>query len=344
MGDPQKSIEMAAPPVYDAAADAKARPSPLTVADVPSPPAYHEQVDDPEEILQPTIFVLGNLFIHHESLSSSPVYQLSRVIHAQGRATNEIQLERLDHRVRTLSDGSPSVAARSKHIYTLQHYSVLFSEDFQCGIEAVSRKGVGTVAIKKSSFPHSGYRAARVPSDREKNFNKSAYIYAIKERKDVFEWFDAKGNVVATEDQRDGQHMLFVAVPLTRRTLDGLVALWCLWMWHVHVKDIPQPARWEHRKFILSLPRRAYSNSKHSEDRNGKVTTREYRTEPESYLNTCAVLLSCLRECIVTRLDNGGSRGRGILCTVINSMGETWAWHCCNTEITTLIGSPRTQQ
>ena len=158
------------------------------------------------------------------------------------------------HRVKTLSDGSPSVAARGKHIYNLQHYSVLFSADFQCGIEPLSRKGIGKVAIKTCSFPHSGYRAARVPSDREKNFDKSVYIFAIKERKEVFEWLDAKGNVVATEDQRDGQHMLFVSVPLTRRMMDGLVALWCLWMWHVHIDDIPRPRRWEHCRLILPLP------------------------------------------------------------------------------------------
>lgn len=244
-------IDMAAPPVYDA----NAGPSPLTAADALPPPVYQEQLDDPEEVLQPAIFVLGDRFIHHESLSSSPMYQLSRVIHAQGKATNKIELERLDHRVKTLSDGSPSVAARGKHIYNLLHYSVLFSADFQCGIEPLSRKGIGKVAIKKSSFPHSGFRAARMPFEREKNFDKSAYLYAIKERKDVFEWLDSMGNVIATEDQRDGQHMLFIAVPLTRRRMDGLVALWCLWMWHIHIEDIPQPPRWEHCKFILCSPR-----------------------------------------------------------------------------------------
>lgn len=265
---------MAAPPVYDDNADVELSPSPMIATDM-SPPAYQERRDDPEEILQPAIFVLGDQFIHHESLDSAPLYQLSRVIHAQGRAANKIELERLDHRVKTLSDGSPSVAARGKHIYTLQHYStLLFPADFQCGIFPVSRKGLGKIAIKKSSFAHTGYRAARVPAEGEKNFNKSAYIYAIKERKEVYEWVDEKGNVIATEDQRDGQHMLFVAVPLTRRMMDGLVALWCLWMWHVHVEDIPVPPRWERSRFILSFPRVTNSNSKHSKNCNGKVATR----------------------------------------------------------------------
>jgi len=271
-----------APPGYDA----NVEPSQTTPAGVPSPPAYSEQRDDPEEVLQPAIFVLNDRFIHHESVASSPLYQLNRVIHAQGRAANKIELERLDHRVKTLSDGSPSVAARGRHIYNLLHYSELFSADFTCGIESVSRKGVGRVAIKKASFPHTGFRAARTPGEREKNFNKSAYIYAIKEKKEVFEWLDSNGNVIATEDQRDGQHMLFVAVPLTRRMMDGLVALWCLWMWHVHIEEIPQPARWEHSKFIFSsrlavCPFRRVANltAKHSQKHHGKVTNGQYRLE-----------------------------------------------------------------
>lgn len=232
---------MASPPTYEEANSGIAGP-----ADLPPPPGYQEQRDDPGEIIEPAIYILADRFIYSESMSTPPRYQLSRVIHAQGEATNTIQFERVDNRVRTLSDGTPSVTSRGRHIYDLHHFSSLFSSDIECGIESVARKGIGKAAIKKSPFPHSGYRVTRIPGEMEKKPDKNVFMYVIKEKKGVFEWADSDGKVIATEACRDGQPMLLVAVPLTRRRLDGLVALWCLWMWHVHVEKIKTPAGFSH--------------------------------------------------------------------------------------------------
>lgn len=248
---------MGSPPTYDEANggnEGAAGPSSSSaMADLPPPPAYQAQRDDPGEILEPTIFILADRFIHSESMSTPPRYQLSRVIHAVGEATHTIEFERVEARIRTLSDGTPTVTDRGRHLYDLHHYSALFSSDFHCGLESVNRKGIGKVAIMKSPFPHSGYRATRVPGEMEKKPDKNAYMYVIKEKKDTFEWSDSSGKAIATEVFRDGQQMLLVAVPLTRRKMDGLVALWCLWMWHVHIEEIKTPAGWKDGK-CFSLP------------------------------------------------------------------------------------------
>ncbi|KAM7189021.1 hypothetical protein V8F20_010324 [Naviculisporaceae sp. PSN 640] len=252
---------MASPPTYEEAnsghAGLAAEPSSWLPADLPPPPDYQEQRDDPGEILEPTIFVLKDRFIYSESMSA-PRYQLSRVIHAQGQATNTIQFERVENRIRTLSDGTPTVTNRGRHIYDLHHFSSVFASEFGCEIEPVTRKGIGKAAIKKSPFPHSGYRVTKIPGEMEKKPDKNAYMYVIKEKKDVFEWADSNGKVIATEACRDGQPMLLVAVPLTRRKLDGLVALWCLWMWHVHIEKIKTPIglnHWGDVKRIMQRPR-----------------------------------------------------------------------------------------
>ncbi|KAK0621984.1 hypothetical protein B0T17DRAFT_509276 [Bombardia bombarda] len=219
----------------------------------PEPPSYRQQRDpDPDEILQPTILILDGQLIHAESVGSSPLYQLSRVIYVLSDATNSIKFERLDYRVRTLGDGTPSVSQRGKHLCNLQHYSPLFAAEYECGLEPVSGKGLGSVNIQKRRFPHSGFRAASTPSaedrERDKNLPKERLLFNIKESHGIYEWSDADGTVVATQQDDNnerGQHLLLVAVPLSRRMMDGLVALWCLWLWHMHASNMRGSKGWK---------------------------------------------------------------------------------------------------
>ncbi|KAK3312537.1 hypothetical protein B0H66DRAFT_570837 [Apodospora peruviana] len=224
--------------------------------DSDDPPSYQEQRDDPDEVQQPGVFIMDGLFIHHESVNSAPLYQPSRVIHAQGEATHTIDLERLDNRVRTLADGSPSVSMHKKHIYTLQHFPPLYPVDLQCSMVSASNRGLGKVTLKRSPFPHSGYRASRTPPDRPDKYRSAAneIFFVVKEKRGVFEWFDADEAVVATQDDGEGRHMLLVSVPLSRKNLDGLLALWCLWLWHVHISILRQSTGWSDFKRIMSRP------------------------------------------------------------------------------------------
>ncbi|KAK1758775.1 hypothetical protein QBC47DRAFT_397598 [Echria macrotheca] len=234
---------------------------------VEEPPAYQEQRDDPNEVLQPVNLVMHGRFIYSSPNESAPLYELSRTIHAQGEATTCIEFKRLDYRVRTGADGSPDVAHREKHLYNLMHLPIIFGAGSQMSLQPMTRKGLGDVSLKRSPFPHSGFRASRQMSEHEAEREKKRgrdprreYHFVVKETKHGFEWLDQEGTAVAHQvvSERDGQIecFLFVSVPLTRRMLDGLVALWCLWVWHQHTKGKQAPKKgWQEVKRIMEKPR-----------------------------------------------------------------------------------------
>ena len=215
------------------------------------PPSYQERSDDPDELLQPINLVLHGRFVYAAPNESSPLYELSRVIHAQGEATTNIEFQRLEYRVRTRPDGTPSVSQRGKHIYNISHVPILFADECQSTLHAVSRKGLGNhLVLKKSPFPHSGHRAA-IASEEEggkgKKRPRNDYFFWVKEKKgknepESYQWFNLDGKLVATHasagiDEGQPEYVLMILEPLTRRILDGLVAFWCLWLWHEHATN-----------------------------------------------------------------------------------------------------------
>ncbi|KAK5652341.1 hypothetical protein OQA88_10533 [Cercophora sp. LCS_1] len=230
------------------------------------PPAYHEQRDDPNEIVQPVTYALHGRFVYGLPNTSSPLYELSRVIHAQGDATTSIEFQRLDYRVRTQSDGTPRVAHRGKHLYNLIHLPDAWVMDYQFSLQSITRKTLGNVIMKKSPFPHSGFRVYKQLTDeeieREKkrgNKPKHDFYFVIKDKKNTWEWCDGQGNVVATQVSTMGsdglpEHNLLVLVPLTRRMMDALVALWCLWLWNIHASGAKEKRGWKDFKRIMEQP------------------------------------------------------------------------------------------
>ncbi|KAK0620680.1 hypothetical protein B0T14DRAFT_497163 [Immersiella caudata] len=232
-----------------------------------APPDYQEKVDNPDEILQPINYVMHGRFIYASPNESSPLYELSRVIHAQGEATTNIEFHRLEYRVRTRQDGTPNVANRQKHIYNIGHLADIFSGNFQCSLQSVTRKALGNhLALKKAPFPHSGYRAT-LASEGEGGKGKQRpknerYFFWMKINKThgTCEWFDSTGRMVATqaEGMQQGQpeFMLMVLEPLTRRMMDGLMAFWCLWLWHVHASHtVVKKGKWQEIKEFMEKPR-----------------------------------------------------------------------------------------
>ncbi|KAK3323156.1 hypothetical protein B0T19DRAFT_198752 [Cercophora scortea] len=221
------------------------------------PPSYREQDDDPDQLVQPNVFVLSGLSVHSESVDSAPLYQLSRAIDAVGLATSKIEFERLDHRVRTLDSGELSVSKRSKHLYNLEHVVLPFTALYETNLEPMTTKGIGRVRLAKSPFPHSGFRASKVVSSRRGENARGEVLFVVKERKKgVFVWSDAAGRMVASQDDgQEGRHLLLVAVPLPKRMMDGLVALWCLWVWHRHSLGLRQPLSWQDVKRVMQRPR-----------------------------------------------------------------------------------------
>jgi hypothetical protein len=270
--------------------DEKASPPPPPPAVPPGeePPAYELRPEgagpDPEEVLDPAIFVIHGHFIYLQSAAghtdSEPVYQLSRAIHTQGNATEKVDFQRFDMRVRTVADGSPAVSKRPKDVYQLHHRKPmrLSGIPFQAWMEPQSRKTLGRVTIEKSPMFHSGFRALRVVTDAEQLWlkrqgkppvKKGEYHFAVKEQGETaWQWNNADGAVVAHQVQvcRGGspdavaagvpsqqqaaevEHILKVLVPLSRRARDGLVALWCLWMLHLQTEDLTPKRTWDDRE------------------------------------------------------------------------------------------------
>ncbi|KAL2259878.1 hypothetical protein VTK26DRAFT_6305 [Humicola hyalothermophila] len=119
------------------------------------------------------------------------------------------------------------------------------------------------------------------------------YLFVIKElsRDAVWEWSDPEGMVVARQvversaagggsgrKSEDGggaevvAYKLHVLAPLPRRMLDGLVAMWCLWMWHIYFERTLTRKTWADRKRIMQMPRMGASSLDIQLNTSGKMT------------------------------------------------------------------------
>ena len=247
------------------------------------PPAYNLRPDttapDPEELLDPCTLVIHGRFIYpifHAPGSadtsagepdSEAAYQLSRAIHEQGPAADRIEFQRMDLRIRNNNDpdavAGPSLARRAKDIYWLEHRKPMAHAGipFQGWLEPQTRKALGKISMEKSPAFRPGYRANRVVSDAEmrwaeregKKIKKGEFYFTVRGRGRDWEWSDAEGRAVAAQVREavaGGEEVfrLKILVPLTRRMRDTLVALWCLWMWHIRIEENIPRKTWEDRE------------------------------------------------------------------------------------------------
>ncbi|KAL2126404.1 hypothetical protein VTI74DRAFT_972 [Chaetomium olivicolor] len=280
------------PPVYseeDAAA-------PAPTAAVDEPPAYREaQEVDPDEVVQPCMLLLRGRYIYSESSKPTPdvataattitttddstlfsdppskLYRLSRAIHTPGRDTDSIDFQRLD------SHYGARTTLRPRHLYTLDYGApVVFighmlPPQLMVVPQASRKVTLGAAQIVRSGLLSSEYRALKILSEKDRRtvekegttVKKGEYWFAINGGGEAWQWSDHAGRRVAdqvcersgTEGAED-EYKLHVLVPLPRRVLDALVAMWCLWMWQAHIKKNTPKRTWEDRKRIMSQPRR----------------------------------------------------------------------------------------
>ncbi|KAK4238329.1 hypothetical protein C8A03DRAFT_43925 [Achaetomium macrosporum] len=288
---PPTSSEVRDLPEYSTSTSNSGNGNNNTAPTADQPPTYREESGpDPDEILPPATFALHGRFIYPASeipspssgttrtttASSDPLYQLSRVIHVTGRATESIDFQRLDYRVRSTSSGgeggggAPKVSRRPHDVYQLKYAPGMAYMGLppQFRLMPQSRKTVGEVSLEKSPLFRSGWRALRVFSDGEKKkleregrkVKKGEYHFVIKGEDEAWEWMDPEGKVVASQqvcgERRPGagggeglaaevEYRLKVMVPLPRRRLDGLVAMWCLWLWRIHLDKTTERKTWE---------------------------------------------------------------------------------------------------
>ncbi|KAK4040674.1 hypothetical protein C8A01DRAFT_15487 [Parachaetomium inaequale] len=285
MGAPKQDNPPLLPPAHPPATTTTNATTPADAPPPYEPPAYELRPEtaapDPDELLDPSVLVIHGRFIYPVNPSgeadSEPAYQLSRAIHMQGTATEKMAFQRLDLRVRTIAaaDGDvPSVSRRAKDVYELEHRKARphLGFPFEAWLEPQTRKALGKVKIEKSPAFRSGFRAVKVVSEAEERYwerqgkkaKKGEYYFVVKEGSERdWEWSDVGGRVVASQVRErvaveGGAEEVFklkVLVPLSRRERDTLVALWCLWMWHIHVEEGIPKRTWGDRKRIMQMPR-----------------------------------------------------------------------------------------
>ncbi|KAK4655173.1 hypothetical protein QC762_300070 [Podospora pseudocomata] len=223
--------------------------------------------------------------------SSDPSYQTDYPILTPTHGSRTVNFQRVQYRYRASNaTGRPVISHRGKDLYTLSHHLPILGMPFQAMAVPKSRKTLGEVHIAKSPAFHTGYRANRVLPDHEvarleRKGEKvpKEYHFQIKEGgAERWVWKDSNGRAVAFQwrGQRsefgggDGQPgssrdpdggvgdgggwgvpRLQVLVELDRRTLDSLVAVWCLWAMHLHHEATAPKKTWEDRLTLMARKR-----------------------------------------------------------------------------------------
>jgi hypothetical protein len=224
----------------------------LHIGSLESPPPYDDAMD---EICQPTILVPAAQSVHTESADSAPLYQLSLAVESLTPVTSEVEFQRVERTVR-MTAGQPTVKPRTRHIYNLRYLKntpgVVPSDSPHCYIQAVSRRTVGSVGLKKSLL-QSQWTALPVEISSESgdyglsHFVKDAQpLFKLTLKGGRHEWTDGEGNAVAVEDEGEDQHRIIVTASLRQDRMDALVALWCCrvgWYSAKHTKRVPRGLR-----------------------------------------------------------------------------------------------------
>ncbi|KAK4180631.1 hypothetical protein QBC36DRAFT_229257 [Triangularia setosa] len=281
-----------APPPYNPPRPKDTTPS-STHDDVPTeePPAYSQlepNTLDPNDPMPPATFSLHGRFIHASTTSSDPSYQTNHPILTLTHGSRQIDFQRVQHKYKTSNTtGQPVISHRGKDIYTLAHHLPILGMPFQAVAVPKSRKTLGEIHIAKAPVFHTGYRANRVlPEQEVARLERKGekvpreYHWQMKEAgggkgEEAWEWKDGDGRTVAVQwkersdvggqpgssrdpnagDKGGWVPKLQVLVELDRRTLDSLVAVWCLWVIHLHHEATKPKKTWEDRMSSLARKR-----------------------------------------------------------------------------------------
>jgi hypothetical protein len=209
------------------------------------PPSYNEATDLENELMQPVIFLLNKQTIHAESLDSPPLYQLNRGVATLSHATEQVELARVERRVKTHDNGNPVIKPRERSIFTLHcmknmpgGLEPLPPDSPQYWIRPASRKTIGAIGLKKALL-RSRWKALPVDLSGKKSefglqqFVQGAYpIFELVQKGGRYQWTDSEGKPVAVEDEGENEHRLLISKPLRRQAMDALVALWCCRLWN----------------------------------------------------------------------------------------------------------------
>ncbi|KAK4225257.1 hypothetical protein QBC38DRAFT_268522 [Podospora fimiseda] len=237
------------------------------------PPYKEEKPITPFDNIPPTTYNLLGLEVHTcpRVPDAPPAYILTREIHMQGPATQQMDISRVDSQIRiSPRTGRAIYSKREKQLYNLQFVNSVYLNIFESKAQPYgSTRSLGQMRIEKAPTFHHGYRVIRVISDDEKarlqrrgEKVKEGYWWSMKEINHGrgWEWRDPNNVVVARQITEVGEggfeeHKLEVIVELPRRMVDSLVSMWCLWMWRLHIQDSTPKRSWADRKNILERKR-----------------------------------------------------------------------------------------
>ncbi|KAI5918708.1 hypothetical protein F4810DRAFT_690724 [Camillea tinctor] len=217
------------------------------------PPPYDDgdrERDSAGDVLQPVILVLAGHFIHSESVNSAPLYELSRGVSSLSHTDQSATFLRLEHNVKTSQDGNPRIVRRDRHIFELKHPpSVISTSKYSYFLQSVSKQTLGNIGLKKSHVSRRGFKAMHI----SRSGGEDSVLFEIKQKNKKYEWLDFNERMVAVEDGADEQYRLVVTAALQQETLDALVAMWCLRIWHDSAEEKEEPLRWNDVKRIFGV-------------------------------------------------------------------------------------------
>ncbi|KAH8657689.1 hypothetical protein BX600DRAFT_468008 [Xylariales sp. PMI_506] len=122
-----------------------------------------DDADSDDKMMQPTILILVGSFIHAESASSRPLYELSFDFSRLTGAESAVTLDRCDSAVRHGGrDGvTPRIVTRRRRLYELKRVPPIISPTFPFCLEPHSRRrGLGgTIGFRRAARPWLCYKA-----------------------------------------------------------------------------------------------------------------------------------------------------------------------------------------
>lgn len=212
-----------------------------------------EQPGDDRALPPATLYAAGR-FVHSDDPQAPPLYELSHSIGFLSDNDRVVRLERLDYTVK-VAHGAPQVSTRARHVYDLTHPTLATSPTFTYHAEATSRRSLCSFGIESfrarplsSARGYRVHRAARGP-DRQL-VGREALFTAVPASTEavVFEWYDARGGLLARETDNGELLSLLVSAEMGPRERDALVAAWILRLWWEMATDKGLAKRWDDGK------------------------------------------------------------------------------------------------
>ncbi|PNY26420.1 Uncharacterized protein TCAP_03651 [Tolypocladium capitatum] len=213
------------------------------------PPSYGDSNDD--RALPPATLYVAGRFVHSNDPHAPPLYELSHSVGFLSDNDRVVRLERLDHTVRQ-HHGAPQVSARTRHVYDLTHPTLATSPTFAYHAEATSRRSLCSFGIESfrartlsSARWYRVHRAARGPDHQLVGREGLFTAVPARDAAVAFEWYDARGGLLARETDNDELLSLLVSAEMGPRERDALVAAWILRVWWEMARDGGLGKRWD---------------------------------------------------------------------------------------------------